>query len=183
MLPRSVQCCFRAAAAVAGTTLCWSAPPALGDPAPNDYPTYARVEYVQECMNRNGGNLAFLYKCSCAIDRLAEHPTYDEFVEASAFVHYDTAPGHHGLERAPRAAPQPQSRRRALDRRAPPRRWCLRGRCSHKCGYALHRAPRPWGEPPCAAVARVPPVHPAEPRRDIEMRRIPRRYRRLRYLV
>jgi len=114
-----VQCCFRAAAAVAGTALCWSAPPALGDPAPNDYPTYARVEYVQECMNRNGGNLAFLYKCSCAIDRLAEHLTYDEFVEASTFVHYATAPGEAaGIFRDPERAKERSKLYRSLEAEA-----------------------------------------------------------------
>ena len=119
MLPRSVQCCFRAAAAVAGTALCWSAPPALGDPAPNDYPTYARVEYVQECMNRNGGNLALLYKCSCAIDRLAEHLTYDEFVEASTFVHYATAPGEAaGIFRDPERAKERSKLYRSLEAEA-----------------------------------------------------------------
>jgi hypothetical protein len=78
------------------TALCWCATPALGDAPANDYPTVARVEYVQECMRKNGGNLADLYKCSCAIDRLAEHLNYDEFVEASTFARYATLPGEGG---------------------------------------------------------------------------------------
>src|SRR5437899_1255045 len=87
--------------------------------APNDYPTYARVEYVQECMNRNGGNLAFLYKCSCAIDRLAEHLTYDEFVEASTFVHYATAPGEAaGIFRDPERAKERSKLYRSLEAEA-----------------------------------------------------------------
>jgi len=44
------------------------------------------VEYVQECIVKNGGNLSDLYKCSCAIDRMAEHLTYDDFVEAGTFA-------------------------------------------------------------------------------------------------
>jgi hypothetical protein len=32
-------------------------------------------------MSRNGGQIAFLYKCSCAIDRIAKDLTYDTFVE------------------------------------------------------------------------------------------------------
>jgi hypothetical protein len=76
--------------------LCWCALPAHSDPSPNDYPTAARVEFVQDCMVRNGGKLEDLYKCSCVIDRLAEHLTYDDFVEASTFAHYSTLPGEGG---------------------------------------------------------------------------------------
>ena len=65
--------------------LCWCALPAQSDPLANDYPTTARVEYVQDCIGRHGGKLEDLYKCSCAIDRLAEKLTYDEYVEASTF--------------------------------------------------------------------------------------------------
>jgi len=87
---------------VLAAALCWCAP-VLGDPgqtaAPrNDYPTTARVEYVQECIAKNGGNLADLYKCSCAIDRIADHLTYDDFVEASTFARYSTLPGEGGGE-------------------------------------------------------------------------------------
>ncbi len=119
MGPRCVQSCFQAIAAVGASALCWSATPARGDPAPNDYPTYARVEYVHECMNRNGGNLAYLYKCSCAIDRLAEHLTYDEFVEASTFVHYATAPGEAGgIFRDPERAKERTKLYRSLEAEA-----------------------------------------------------------------
>jgi hypothetical protein len=55
--------------------------PQEGVQAGHDYPTAARVEYVQECMLRNRGEIAFLYKCSCAIDRIAKDLTYDDFVE------------------------------------------------------------------------------------------------------
>jgi hypothetical protein len=67
-----------------------------GDAPRNDYPTSARVEYVQECMAKNGGNLSDLYKCSCAIDRMADHFTYDDFVEAQTFAHYSTLGGEGG---------------------------------------------------------------------------------------
>src|SRR6185437_16519449 len=36
-------------------------------PARNDYPTYARVQYVQDCAARAGGSQADVYKCSCVI--------------------------------------------------------------------------------------------------------------------
>ena len=106
MVPVFVQFRLRAAMVVAAATLCWCASVALGDApkadatkgdAPrNDYPTSARVEYVQECMAKNGGNLSDLYKCSCAIDRMADHFTYDDFVEAQTFAHYSTLGGEGG---------------------------------------------------------------------------------------
>jgi hypothetical protein len=63
---------------------------------PNDYPTSARVEFVQDCMGRTGGKLENLYKCSCVIDRLAEKLSYDDYVEASTFAHYSSLPGEGG---------------------------------------------------------------------------------------
>ena len=101
MVPSFAQSLFRATTVVAAA-ICWCAP-AIGDTtrseAPrNDYPTIARVEYVQECIAKNGGNLADLYKCSCAIDRIADHLTYDDFVEAGTFARYATLPGEGGGE-------------------------------------------------------------------------------------
>jgi len=62
----------------------------------NDFPTLARVEYVQECVNRTGGKQGAMYQCACAIDRIAEKLTYDEFVEASTYARYSTLPGEGG---------------------------------------------------------------------------------------
>ncbi len=62
----------------------------------HDYPTIARVEYVNECMLKSGGKLAALYQCSCAIDRIAAALTYDDFVEASTFAKYAGLPGQGG---------------------------------------------------------------------------------------
>ena len=81
---------------VALAALCWWALPAHSDPLPNDYPTSARVEFVQDCMGRHGGKLEYLYKCSCVIDHLAEKLSYDDYVEASTFAHYSTLPGEGG---------------------------------------------------------------------------------------
>jgi hypothetical protein len=101
MVPAFAQFRFRATTVVAAA-ICWCTP-ASGDAARsdaprNDYPTTARVEYVQECIAKNGGNLADLYKCSCAIDRIADHLTYDDFVEAGTFARYATLPGEGGGE-------------------------------------------------------------------------------------
>ena len=54
------------------------------------------MEFVQDCMGRSGAQLANLYKCSCVIDKLAEHLSYDDYVEASTFAHYATLPGEGG---------------------------------------------------------------------------------------
>jgi hypothetical protein len=61
----------------------------------NDFPTLARVEYVQECVNRTGDR-THIYQCSCVVDRIAEAMSYDEFVEASTYARYSTLPGEAG---------------------------------------------------------------------------------------
>jgi hypothetical protein len=69
--------------------------PAAASPA-HDYPTIARVEYVTACLGKNGGKLAALYQCSCAIDRIADALTYDDYVEASTYAKYATLSGAGG---------------------------------------------------------------------------------------
>jgi len=65
-------------------------------PPAHDYPTLARVEYVNQCINYNGGKLAALYQCSCAIDRIADALSFDEFVEATTFMKNANMPGEGG---------------------------------------------------------------------------------------
>jgi hypothetical protein len=69
---------------------------ALADQRVNDFPTQARVEYVQECMTRSGGQLASLYQCSCVIDEIAKQFSYDEYVEAWTFSRYASLGGDRG---------------------------------------------------------------------------------------
>lgn len=64
--------------------------------AANDYPTVARVEYVNECIAANGEKLSSLYQCACAIDRIAARMSYDDFVQAGTFAKYSTLPGEGG---------------------------------------------------------------------------------------
>src|SRR4029450_6596588 len=71
-------------------------PVALADSPVHDYPTVARVEFVQDCIARHGGKLENLYQCSCAIDRIANGLTYDEFVEPSTYARYPSLPGEGG---------------------------------------------------------------------------------------
>lgn len=73
-----------------------AAAPLRADAPGHDYPTIARIEYVQECVNRTGGKQGAMYQCACAIDRIAEKLTYDEFVEASTYARYATLPGEGG---------------------------------------------------------------------------------------
>lgn len=84
------------ALALAGMTSLGSSGLVLGDPATHDYPTQARVEYVNECIAKSGGKLSNLYQCSCAIDRIAVSLSYEDFVEASTFAKYATLPGEGG---------------------------------------------------------------------------------------
>lgn len=105
------------AALVALTATCLVPGAARADGPPrHDYPTYARVQYVQDCAARAGGTQADVYKCSCVIDKLAEHLTYDEFVEDSTFAHYSTLPGEGGgIFRDPKEAKTDSKRFRTLE--------------------------------------------------------------------
>jgi hypothetical protein len=69
---------------------------AYADPPAYNYPTVARIEYVQECMNRAGTQQNTMYQCACAIDWIANKLSYDDFVEASTFAKYATLPGEGG---------------------------------------------------------------------------------------
>lgn len=62
----------------------------------NDFPTTDRVEYVLECMRNHGGKQEYLYKCSCAIDRIAKSLKYKEYVEASTAQRYQSLGGERG---------------------------------------------------------------------------------------
>ena len=46
----------------------------------NDFPTSARVLYVEDCMRANPGPyFEMVNKCSCAIDAMAAEVKYDEY--------------------------------------------------------------------------------------------------------
>jgi hypothetical protein len=75
---------------------CAAAEPARDTAPVNNYPTIARVEYVNQCINNNGGKLAALYQCSCAIDRIANTLTYDDYVEVTTFAKNANMPGEGG---------------------------------------------------------------------------------------
>ncbi len=54
--------------------------------AVNDYPTEARAEYVFACMATNGQSQVMLSRCACAIDRIAEVLTYEDYVSAETVL-------------------------------------------------------------------------------------------------
>jgi hypothetical protein len=89
-------CQIRRLPVLLGTAWLCAIPIALADAPVHDYPTVARVEFVQECIRQHGGKLENLYQCSCAIDRIANALTYDEFVEASTYAKYSSLPGEGG---------------------------------------------------------------------------------------
>lgn len=80
------------AAIVALAALAIPSTPLAGAATP-PYPTVDRVEYVLECMKNNGGGQEFVYKCSCAIDAIADKLPYEDYVEAAAVARYQTMGG------------------------------------------------------------------------------------------
>jgi hypothetical protein len=53
---------------------------------PNDYPTYARADYVFACMQTNGQTREALEKCSCSIDQIAALLPFDEYEQAETII-------------------------------------------------------------------------------------------------
>lgn len=52
----------------------------------NDYPTYARADYVYACMQVNGQTRDVLGKCSCSIDAVAAILPFKEYEEAETII-------------------------------------------------------------------------------------------------
>ena len=83
-------------AAIAATVLVIFGTPASAAPPVHNYPTEARVEYVNECIAKHQDSLANVYQCSCTIDRIANYLSYDDFVTAITFARYAGLPGEGG---------------------------------------------------------------------------------------
>lgn len=64
----------------------------------HDYPTYERVQYAIQCITKYGGAQHLIYQCSCAIDKLADQFSIDDFVEAQTAVNGATITGERGGE-------------------------------------------------------------------------------------
>ena len=52
----------------------------------NDYPTYARADYVFACMQTNGQTREALEKCACSIDEVAALLPYAEYEQAETIL-------------------------------------------------------------------------------------------------
>ena len=52
----------------------------------NDYPTYARADYVYACMQVNGQTPVVLDKCSCSIDAIAAILSFKEYEQAETVM-------------------------------------------------------------------------------------------------
>ena len=63
----------------------------------NDFPTQARVEFVLSCMRESkGSQQESMYKCSCAIDAIAEKVSYSTWVDLSTVANGSTIAGERG---------------------------------------------------------------------------------------
>jgi hypothetical protein len=71
----------------------------LGAPfaSANDFPTRARVDFVLTCMQESKAlPQEAMYKCSCAIDAIAEKVHYQEWVDLSTIANGITIAGERG---------------------------------------------------------------------------------------
>lgn len=83
-----------------------------GGTALNDYPTQERVMYVTECMAANPGpRYEMIAKCSCALDKLAEELSYDEYIALSTEAKSTTIGGERGAVIRENKAAQKDARR------------------------------------------------------------------------
>ena len=63
----------------------------------NDFPTRARVEFVLTCMRESKAPpQESMYKCSCAIDAIADKVTYSTWVDLSTVANGITIAGERG---------------------------------------------------------------------------------------
>ena len=63
----------------------------------NDFPTRARVEFVLSCMRESKApQQESMYKCSCAIDAIAEKVDYSTWVDLSTVANATTIAGERG---------------------------------------------------------------------------------------
>jgi len=63
----------------------------------NDFPTRARVEFVLNCMRESKvSQQESMYKCSCAIDAIADKVDYSTWVDLSTIADGTTIAGERG---------------------------------------------------------------------------------------
>lgn len=70
---------------------------ASGGARANDFPTSARVLYVEDCIRANPGRyFEMINKCSCAADSLADEVSYDEYTTMQTISNGMTIGGERG---------------------------------------------------------------------------------------
>ena len=63
----------------------------------NDFPTRARVEFVLDCMRSSKAQpQESMYKCSCAIDAIADKVSYSSWVDLATIANGTTIAGERG---------------------------------------------------------------------------------------
>jgi len=63
----------------------------------NDFPTRARVEFVLACISESkASQQESMYKCSCAIDAIADKVSYATWVDLSTVANGTTIAGERG---------------------------------------------------------------------------------------
>ncbi|WP_444989240.1 hypothetical protein [Halomonas mongoliensis] len=63
----------------------------------NDYPTESRVDYVLGCMAANGNSYLTMQKCSCSIDVIAEHLSYETYEQVATVMGMQDQRGELGV--------------------------------------------------------------------------------------
>lgn len=62
-----------------------------------DFPTFDRVGFAMVCMDSHGGpSVETMTACSCRIDYIDRHMTYEDYDEASTYLRYKGMPGEKG---------------------------------------------------------------------------------------
>ncbi len=94
LIPSRFAIALRTAVLLAASACAASAHADL--PAHN-YPTIDRVRFVMECMRDHPGSAyEMTNKCSCALDRIADKMTYDEYVMGSTALNANSIGGERG---------------------------------------------------------------------------------------
>jgi hypothetical protein len=64
----------------------------------HDYPTFERVLFVEACAREHPERARheMIYKCSCALDAIADEIPYDQFVEVSTAFYAGQVAGKRG---------------------------------------------------------------------------------------
>lgn len=85
-------------AAIAAGTAILAAGAAHAAGKTNDFPTVARAEYVMACMSGAPQQYEYLQRCSCAVDTIAAHMTYEQFVDAQTIRSMQESHNRNALE-------------------------------------------------------------------------------------